>query len=96
MKEIPLTRGKVVLVDDEDYAELSKHQWYDYTRRNGVVHARRVTRKDSFGMRYTVCMAREIMKATVKERVHHINGDSLDNQKSNLQLCVRYPHKEDN
>ena len=28
MKEIPLSQGKIALVDDEDYADLSQFKWH--------------------------------------------------------------------
>lgn len=27
-KEILITRGQIVIVDEQDYEELSKHKWY--------------------------------------------------------------------
>jgi hypothetical protein len=40
MKEIPLTRGHVALVDDEDYGRASVFRWYALTN-SGVVYATR-------------------------------------------------------
>jgi hypothetical protein len=41
VREIVLTRGRVAIVDEVDYAEVSKHRWYckaygDYAVRNIV------------------------------------------------------------
>ena len=34
MKKIPLTKGFVALVDDEDYARVSQYKWCALTRNN--------------------------------------------------------------
>lgn len=84
MKSINLTNGKSAIVDDEDYEWASKHKW-QYDAHNG--YAIRGHRQN--GKRTTRKMHREIMKADVGIEVDHINGDKLDNRKSNLRLCGR-------
>jgi|SRR5580765_177702 len=81
MKQIPLTQGKYAKVDDEDYDELVKYKWCISKKRSGDY----VVRNNDYP-RYLIYMHREIMKPTPGKVVHHINGDTLDDQKTNLQI----------
>jgi hypothetical protein len=82
MKEIPLSKGKVALVDDEDYEELSQWKW-SY---NG-----RVAMRGAFpdGRRKNIIMHRQIMNAPDGMEVDHIDHDPLNNSRSNLRICTR-------
>ena len=86
MKQIPLTQGKFAIVDDEDYEELSKYNWYAW-RGNGTYYAVRSIGK--YPNRSKERMHRRIMKAHKGQEVDHINRDSLDNRRCNLRLCTR-------
>lgn len=74
-KEIPLTQGKVALVDAEDYEKLSDFKW-SYDGR----YARRTDKENK-----KVYMHRVILEAGKGEIVDHINRNKLDNRKSNLR-----------
>lgn len=82
MKKIPLTRGQVALVDDEDYDYLMQWKWYPHKERTGNFYVKS-WRRSKF-----VWMHREIMKAKKNEEVDHKNNNGLDNQKCNLRLCT--------
>jgi two-component SAPR family response regulator len=82
-KEIPLTQGKVAIVDDEDYEELVKHSWH--VTAQGYA-ARRVT--ISYYNSTIVSMHRTVMCYEGDLLVDHINGDKLDNRKENLRLAT--------
>lgn len=82
-REIPLTRGLVALVDDEDFEWLSQWRWTSISGPN-VSYARRRFR--SAGRRVIVPMHRAIMDAPAGTFVDHINGDGLDNRRANLRL----------
>lgn len=80
-REIPLSRGKVAIVDDEDYEWLMQWRWsYD-----GRV-AFRGGRK--YEGRKNISMHRVITNAQPNQDVDHINGDPLDNRKANLRCCA--------
>jgi len=89
VKEIPLTQGRVALVDDEDYEWLNQWKWY-YDKKGRTGYAVR----DSVGrptLRKQVRMHRLIMDAPQGLEVDHINGIGTDNQRGNLRLCT---HKQ--
>lgn len=80
-REIPLTQGKVAIVDDADYADVSQYEWHINA---GTGYA---ARRDWQAKRY-VLMHRHILAAPQGINVDHINGDKLDNRRSNLRLAT--------
>lgn len=83
MKEIPLKNGGVALVDDCDFAELSKRYW---KRSDMGRHQYAHTYID----RKMVGMHRVILAAhlTGKLVVDHINGDGLNNTRANIRVAT--------
>lgn len=89
MKEIQLTKGKVALIDDEDFERVNAFKWYAslesrgkkwYTIRrefiDGRIHKVRMHR-------FVLGLPPGLLKpGTV---VDHINHDSLDNRRLNLE-----------
>lgn len=83
MKEITLTKGFVALVDDDDYYELSKHSWC-----YAEGYAIRSVKKES-GAHTTCKMHILIIGKREGFQVDHINGNGLDNRKSNLRYATQ-------
>lgn len=93
MKQIPLTRGLVALVDDEDYEWLSQWRWHAHEHNKGHFHATRYVRtevKTKWGHKYKrLLMHREIMNAPEGTDVDHWDRDELHNWRANLRVCTR-------
>lgn len=89
MKTIPLTQGKVTLVDDDVYVWASKFEWHAQRQRDGRTFyaARGVWNTQTQNMR-TVRLHREILRAKRGLQGHHINGDGLDNRRENLRIVT--------
>lgn len=89
MKKIPISQGKEVLVDDIDYEKLSQHKWCALKSR-GTFYARR-TAYQKIGKKWEVeqriLMHRELMNPVRSMQVDHIDGNGLNNQRSNLRIC---------
>jgi hypothetical protein len=84
MKEIHMIHGFTALVDDEDYEELSKHRWYCNDE-----YAIRRRKNGESGNTRNIKMHIAIMGKVEGLEIDHINGNKLDNQKSNLRHVTR-------
>jgi len=80
LKTIQLTRNKVALVDDKDFEWLSRWKW----QCNAGGYAYRGEKQKH------VFMHREILNPPDNMICDHINGNTLDNRRSNLRICTRY------
>lgn len=83
MKEIQLTQGKVALVDDEDYDYLMQWKWCAHKVYNTYYASRKYTK--SKNPLEGSCMHWRIMNGKM---IDHIDGNGLNNQKSNLRFCT--------
>ena len=93
MKKIKLTQGKYAIVDDEDYFTLNKFKWYankrgdDISPSYGVARMKRVNNKQNrIYMHEFLCGKKSYGIIRKKINVGHINGNTLDNRRSNLIL----------
>jgi hypothetical protein len=88
MKKIPLSQEQFALVDDEDFAELSKHKWYAFRRNKEYSYyaIRNIGIKPNRGSER---MHNVIMKPPKGFEVDHKDGNGLNNQRYNLRVCSR-------
>lgn len=90
MKLIKLTQGKFAQVDDEDFEELNKHEWYAHKEGNAFYAVRHPSKKESVGgVPKTVRMHRILINATPGIVTDHRDGNGLNNQKKNLRNANR-------
>jgi HNH endonuclease/AP2 domain len=88
MIEIPLTQGKVTLVDDIDYERLMKWTWHAArVRHSDVFYAKTTVGLASKGGQVTLRMHRVILNAPIGIEVDHRDRNPLNNQRSNLRLA---------
>lgn len=83
MRSITLPGGSFAIVDDQDYNELSRYKW-----RLSRGPDRKYATAHVYGGNSDVYMHRFIMRAPRGTIIDHINGNPLDNRRSNLRFCT--------
>jgi len=79
LKEVELTNGGKVLVDDDDFDVLSRSQWFWSSPKKT---------KYAFRLKDNIRMHRILLDAKENEIVDHVNGDGLDNRRANLRFVT--------
>lgn len=88
MKEIPLPRGLVALVDDEDFKRVSQYRWQS-GKTNAQSRTRYAYRHELVdGKKRVTYLHRFILGAPAGMYVDHINHDGLDCRRANMRLVT--------
>lgn len=93
MKIILLKHGSLLL-DDQDFTALAHLKWYSIVKGNSIYVRRNISRKE---VAYKECkrtglyIHQLILPSIDGLRVDHIDGNGLNNQRSNLRLVT---HKQ--
>lgn len=84
--EVPLTQGKVALIDAIDLDRVSQHKWRAVKWSSGFYAETSVYDGEKF---VNVRMHRFIVDAPDDTDVDHIDHDGLNNTRDNLRVCSR-------
>lgn len=79
VKEIPVTKGDIAIVDDDDYEYLAQFKWYLHDAGYAVANIKGTKKY----------MHRLILSAKKGDVVDHVNHNPLDNRKENIRICTQ-------
>jgi len=92
---IPLTQGQVALVDERDFYQLRKHNWYAWFNKDTQsFYARRNIKKGY--KRTSQWMHRFILGLEHGDKCQgdHVNHNTLDNRRENLRIVTNRKNQE--
>lgn len=85
---IPLTRGQFAVVDSKDFEKINGYNWICHRDKN-TFYAQRALPKDISGKQKSEKLHHAILGKPPKGlMIDHINGNGLDNRRSNLRFVT--------
>lgn len=88
---IPLAAGGETLISREDYSWVKNHSW---TIKKSFYRSYVGRWTKINGQRTFKILHRVITRCPSDYVVHHINHNTLDNRRDNLQVLTKFEHKE--
>jgi hypothetical protein len=88
--QIPLNHGLSALIDATDFLEISKFHWTTRKSHSNIYAIRKVHKGKTYR---TIFMHRQLLQVNSNVEVHHLNHNTLDNRRSNLELLSPTLHK---
>lgn len=87
---VPLSRGKVAVIDAADAERVLEHKWCCMVTRQGIAYAQTTFRKKhrEEQKRSTILLHRFIMEPPSGMQVDHTNGDTLDCRRQNMRVAT--------
>jgi hypothetical protein len=80
--QIPLNNGLFAIIDATDFFELSKFHWTSRRSHSNIYAIRKVHKGKIYR---TIFMHRQLLHVNSEIEVHHLNHNTLDNRRSNLE-----------
>lgn len=94
MKQIPLTQGKVALMDDDIYEAIGHLKWYAHKEGNTYYVVRSIRGDD--GKQHNLPIHHCVMGFPLgNNEIDHRDGNGLNNQRSNLRIATRRKNQQD-
>lgn len=90
MKTISLTQGKAAIIDDQDYALVSRYKWCAH---EGCTTFYAVTNAKVGGKLKTLNMSALLLNPPPGYVVDHIDRNGLNNCRSNLRIALRHQNQ---
>ena len=85
--DIPLTQGRMAIIDDSDWPLVAPYSWHAKLENGGLWYAATSVIDPATGQQVTLKMHRVITGAAPDEMVDHKEPDqTLDNRRSNLRV----------
>lgn len=85
-RAIPLTQGKIAIVDDADYEYLNQFRWFASKDKNTWYAMRTVPRSN--GKETKVSMHRDLLGVLSDAHVDHVDMNGLNNTRGNIRPCT--------